>query len=422
MTQPIFSVSAELAELARRAEQKAKPAFEAIEENEQYNGQKVLKAFIDNGISAAHLCGSTGYGYGDIGRDALDRVFAAAFGAEDALVRHSFASGTHTLAVGLFGLLRPGDTLLSLTGSPYDTLEEVIGIRDNGRNEGSLKEFGVNYAQVELKDGVIDLEAAAEAAKTATVAYIQRSRGYSLRKSFSSAEIGEAVKAVKAANPNIIVMVDNCYGEFVEKEEPNVYGADLTAGSLIKNPGGGIAKTGGYLAGRHDLIERCACRLTTPGTGREVGCSLDELRSMYLGLFMAPTVVAAALKTAVFAAALFDEMGYKAAPAYDEPRRDIIQALELRTPEALIAFCEGIQSGSPIDSMAAPEPWDMPGYESQVIMAAGAFTLGASIELSADAPMREPFAVWLQGGLTYPTGKMGVMLAADRLLKKLGSN
>ncbi len=422
MTQPIFSVSAELSELARRAELKARPAFEAIEENEQYNGQKVLKAFIDNGISAAHLCGTTGYGYGDIGRDALDRVFAAAFGAEDALVRHSFASGTHTLAVGLFGLLRPGDTLLSLTGSPYDTLEEVIGIRDNGRNEGSLKDFGVNYAQVELKDGVIDLEAAAEAAKNATVAYIQRSRGYSLRKSFSSAEIGEAVKAVKAANPDIIVMVDNCYGEFVEKEEPNVYGADLTAGSLIKNPGGGIAKTGGYLAGRHDLIERCACRLTTPGTGREVGCSLDELRSMYLGLFMAPTVVAAALKTAVFAAALFDEMGYKAAPAYDEPRRDIIQALELRTPEALIAFCEGIQSGSPIDSMAAPEPWDMPGYESQVIMAAGAFTLGASIELSADAPMREPFAVWLQGGLTYPTGKMGVMLAADRLIKKLNSN
>ncbi|MBR6736667.1 MAG: methionine gamma-lyase family protein [Oscillospiraceae bacterium] len=422
MTQPIFSLSPELMELVRRAEQKTRPAFEAIEENEQYNGQKVLKAFIDNGISAAHLCGSTGYCYGDIGRDALDRVFAAAFGAEDALVRHSFASGTHTLAVGLFGLLRPGDTLLSLTGSPYDTLEEVIGIRDNGRNEGSLKEFGVNYAQVELKDGVIDLEAAAEAAKTAAVAYIQRSRGYSLRKSFSSAEIGEAVKAVKAANPNIIVMVDNCYGEFVEKQEPNVYGADLTAGSLIKNPGGGIAKTGGYLAGRHDLIERCACRLTTPGTGREVGCSLDELRSMYLGLFMAPTVVAAALKTAVFAAALFDEMGYKAAPAYDEPRRDIIQALELRTPEALIAFCEGIQSGSPIDSMAAPEPWDMPGYESQVIMAAGAFTLGASIELSADAPMRDPFAVWLQGGLTYPTGKMGVMLAADRLLKKLGDN
>jgi len=422
MTRPIFSVSDELFELARRAEIKARPAFESIEENEQYNGQKVLKAFIDNGISAAHLCGSTGYGYGDIGRDALDRVFAAAFGAEDALVRHSFASGTHTLAVGLFGLLRPGDTLLSLTGSPYDTLEEVIGIRDNGRNEGSLKEFGVNYAQVELKDGVIDLEAAAEAAKTAAVAYIQRSRGYSLRKSFSSAEIGEAVKAVKAANPDIIVMVDNCYGEFVEKEEPNVYGADLTAGSLIKNPGGGIAKTGGYLAGRHDLIERCACRLTTPGTGREVGCSLDELRSMYLGLFMAPTVVAAALKTAVFAAALFDEMGYKAAPSYDEPRRDIIQALELRTPEALIAFCEGIQSGSPIDSMAAPEPWDMPGYESQVIMAAGAFTLGASIELSADAPMREPFAVWLQGGLTYPTGKMGVMLAADRLLKKLNGN
>ena len=418
MKKPLFSISAQVMQMTESAELKAREAFKRIEEIEQYNGQKVLKAFIDNGISAAHLCGTTGYGYGDIGRDALDRVFAAALDAEDALVRHTFASGTHTLTVGLFGLLRPNDTLLSITGSPYDTLEEVIGIRDNGRNEGSLAEFGVKYAQVEMKDGKIDLDAAAEAAKTATVAYIQRSRGYSLRPSLSCEEIGEAVKRVKAANPNIIVMVDNCYGEFVEECEPTAYGADLIAGSLIKNPGGAIAKTGGYLAGRHDLIERCACRLTSPGTGREVGCSLDELRSMYIGLFMAPTVVSAAVKTAVFASALFEEMGYEAVPAYNEPRRDIIQAIKLKTPENLIAFCEGIQFGSPIDSMAAPEPWDMPGYESQVIMAAGAFTLGASIELSADAPMREPFAVWLQGGITYPTGKMGVLLAADRMFKK----
>lgn len=418
MIQPVFPIDPEILEFARQAEIKAAPAFAAIEENEQFNGMKVLKAFIDNGISSAHLCGTTGYGYGDIGRDALDRVFAQAIGAEDALVRHSFVSGTHALTVGLFGLLRPGDVLLSLTGKPYDTLEEVIGIRDNGRNEGSLRDFGVQYAQVELVNGKIDMKAAAEAAHGAKVAYIQRSRGYSLRPSLSAAEIGEAIKAVKQANPNIIVMVDNCYGEFVEQVEPVAFGADLMVGSLIKNPGGGIAKTGGYLAGRQDVIERCACRLTTPGTGREVGCSLDELRSMYMGLFMAPTTVAAALKTAVFAAALFEEMGFETFPKADEVRHDIIQAIALKTPEALVAFCEGIQSGSPIDSMAAPEPWDMPGYDSQVIMAAGAFTLGASIELSADAPMRDPFAVWLQGGLTYPTGKAGILLAADRMRKK----
>ena len=418
MIQPVFSIDPELLELARRAEQKAASAFAIIEENEQHNGMKVLKAFIDNGISAAHLCGSTGYGYGDVGRDALDRVFAQAMGAEDALVRHSFVSGTHALTVGLFGLLRPGDMLLSLTGKPYDTLEEVIGIRDNGRDEGSLRDFGVRYAQIALLEGKIDLRAATEAAGAAKVAYIQRSRGYSLRPSLSVAEIGEAISAVKQANPEIIVMVDNCYGEFVEAIEPAALGADLTVGSLIKNPGGGIARTGGYLAGRHDVIERCACRLTTPGTGREVGCSLDELRSMYMGLFMAPTTVAAALKTAVFAAALFEEMGFETFPKASDARNDIIQAIGLKTPEALVAFCEGIQSGSPVDSMATPEPWDMPGYDSKVIMAAGAFTLGASIELSADAPMREPFAVWLQGGLTYPTGKAGILLAADRMRKK----
>ncbi|HWP52244.1 MAG TPA: methionine gamma-lyase family protein [Clostridia bacterium] len=418
MIEPVFSIDPEILEFARTAEQKAASAFATIEENEQFNGMKVLKAFIDNGISAANLCGSTGYGYGDIGRDALDRVFAQALGAEDALVRHSFVSGTHALTVGLFGLLRPGDMLLSLTGKPYDTLEEVIGIRDNGRNEGSLRDFGVQYTQVELVDGKIDVKGAAKACCGAKVAYIQRSRGYSLRPSLSCEEIGLAITAVKQANPDIIVMVDNCYGEFVERIEPVALGADLMVGSLIKNPGGGIAKTGGYLAGRHDVIERCACRLTTPGTGREVGCTLDELRNMYMGLFIAPTTVAAALKTAVFAAALFEEMGYETFPKANDARHDIIQAIALNTSEALVAFCEGIQSGSPIDSMASPEPWDMPGYDSKVIMAAGAFTLGASIELSADAPMRVPFAVWLQGGLTYPTGKAGILLAANRMRQK----
>lgn len=418
MIETPFSILPEILAFAGRAEAKAQAAFSAIDTLEQHNGMKVLKAFLDHGVSTAHLSGSTGYGYGDIGRETLDAVFASAFGAEDALVRHSFVSGTHALTVGLFGLLRPGDTLLSLTGSPYDTLEEVIGIRDSGRNDGSLSDWGVRYRQVELKSGKIDLAEAADAAKSAAVAYIQRSRGYSLRPSLSVEEIAEAVRVVKASNPGILVMVDNCYGEFTERIEPTEAGADLIAGSLIKNPGGGVARTGGYLAGRHDLIERCSYRLTTPGSGREVGCSLDELRTMYLGLFLAPTTVASALKTAVFAAALFEDMGFETYPTSAQARHDIIQAIALRTPEALIAFCGGIQSGSPIDSTAAPEPWDMPGYESQVIMAAGTFTLGASIELSADGPMRKPYAVWLQGGLTYPTGKAGVLLAADRLWRK----
>ena len=418
MIETPFSICPEILSFAGCAEAKAQAAFSTIDTLEQYNGMKVLKAFLDHGVSTAHLSGSTGYGYGDIGRETLDAVFASAFGAEDALVRHSFVSGTHALTVGLFGLLRPGDTLLSLTGSPYDTLEEVIGIRDSGRNDGSLSDWGVQYRQIELKNGKIDLVEAADAAKSAAVAYIQRSRGYSLRPSLSVEEIAEAVRVVKASNPGILVMVDNCYGEFTERAEPTAAGADLIAGSLIKNPGGGVARTGGYLAGRHDLIERCSYRLTTPGSGREVGCSLDELRAMYLGLFLAPTTVASALKTAVFAAALFEEMGFETYPTSAQARHDIIQAIALRTPEALIAFCGGIQSGSPIDSTAAPEPWDMPGYESQVIMAAGTFTLGASIELSADGPMREPYAVWLQGGLTYPTGKAGVLLAADRLWRK----
>lgn len=413
-----FQFDPSLLALADTAERAAAAAFAKIEAVERKNAEKVLGAFISHGVSAAHLQGSTGYGYGDRGRDTLDEIYAEAFGCEDALVRSSFASGTHALAVALFGVLRPGDLLLSLTGKPYDTLEEVIGLR--GEGAGSLRNFGVRYDEVALRDGKIDLSAALEKAAGAKVCYLQRSRGYSLRPTLSVTEIGEAARTLKAKYPDLIVMVDNCYGEFVEEREPTDVGADLIIGSLIKNPGGAIARTGGYIAGRRDLVELCSYRLTTPGTGKEIGCTLDELRNLYLGFFLAPTVVASALKTAVFAAALFEQLGYKAYPSALEERHDIIQALCLETPQALIAFCEGIQSGSPIDSMAAPEPWDMPGYDSQVIMAAGTFTLGASIELSADAPMREPFAVWMQGGITYPTARVGVLLAAQRLLKKLG--
>ncbi len=411
-----FDIDPEIIQLSQAAQNRASYIYDAIDETAEYNATKVLGAFIAEGISAAHLSGSTGYGYDDRGRDALDRVFAASMGAEDALVRHTFVSGTHALATALFGVLRPGDLLLSLTGSPYDTLEETIGLR--GEGSGSLKDFGVGYAQIELLADGIDLAAAAQKAPGAKVAYIQRSRGYSLRGALSVDQIGEAVQAVKEANPEIIVLVDNCYGEFVETTEPTSVGADLIAGSLIKNPGGGIARTGGYIAGKHTLVERCAQRLTAPGMGREVGCSLDELRNMYQGLFFAPTVVASALKTAVFASSLFELMGYEVSPRYDADRADIIQAVILGNSEKLIRFCRGIQSGSPIDSMACPEPWDMPGYDSQVIMAAGAFTLGASIELSADAPMREPYAVYMQGGLTYPAGKIGVIMAANSLIKK----
>ena len=400
---------------AKEAEKLIKPAFEKIEQTEQYNGEKVLKAFTDNKVSASHLSGSSGYGYGDIGRDMLDKVFAQAFGASDALVRHSIASGTHALTIALFGLLRPDDLLLSITGKPYDTLEEVIGLRGCS-GTGSLADFGVKYKQIDLTDGrIVDIKAAVENAPNAKIVYIQRSSGYSLRPSITVQQIKLISEEIKRVNPNAIIMIDNCYGEFVEVCEPTGNGADIIVGSLIKNPGGGIARGGGYIAGRQDLIELCAQRLTTPGTGREVGCSLDELRSMYLGFFLAPTVVASALKTAVFASALFEILGYETFPKYAEPRSDIIQAIKLGSPEKLVAFCQAIQSCSPIDSFASPEPWDMPGYDSQVIMAAGAFTLGSSIELSADAPLREPYAVWLQGGLTYPTGKAGILAAASRL-------
>ena len=411
-----FDFSEKLLDLSETVQDDISQTFKNIEKTEEYNGMKVLNAFIKHGVTASHLCGTSGYGYGDLGRDTLEKVFADAFGAQDALVRHSFACGTHALTVALFGILRPNDTLLSVTGIPYDTLQSVVGLTKSDINEGTLIDFGIKYDQVDLLDGKIDIKTASQKVSSAKVAYFQRSRGYSLRPSLSVDEICNAAKQLKKINTNVIIMVDNCYGEFTEIKEPCSDGADLIIGSLIKNPGGAIARTGGYIAGRHDLVELCGYRLSSPGTGREVGCSLDELRNMYLGFFMSPSVVANALKTAVFASRIFEKMGYDVTPKYNEARHDIIQAICLNKPEALCKFCEGIQSGSPIDSTAIPEPWEMPGYDSKVIMAAGAFTNGASIELSADAPMRPPYAVWLQGGITYPAGKAGIMLAAQKII------
>jgi len=417
MQTEFFKFDDRIKEEAARALKACRADFDRIEETAEYNGQKVLAAFIRNGISEACLKGSTGYGYDDMGREKLDRIFAECFGAEDALVRHNFMSGTHTLVTALYGVLRPGDVMTCVTGTPYDTLQETLGLK--GASSGNFVEFGIHYRQKELlPDGTPDLEAVAEAAKESRMVYIQRSRGYSLRPSLTIAQIEQIVKAAKAANPQVVVMVDNCYGEFVEKLEPCDVGADLMAGSLIKNPGGGIALTGGYIAGRHDLVEDCAFRLSCPGVGREVGCTHDQLRPMYQGIFYAPTVVEAAVKTATFAASLFSGLGFGVTPQVGEYRTDIIQAVKLENAQRLCAFCKGIQKGSPVDSYVTPEPWAMPGYDSDVIMAAGAFTLGASIELSADAPLREPFAVWMQGGLTWPSGKTGVMLAAQSMLEE----
>lgn len=410
-----FNPDKELDNIALEAEEDASEAFDRIDHTARCNSEKVLKAFIDNRVGDMHLKGTTGYGYGDDGRDKLDAVFAQVLGAEDALVRHNFVNGTHAISTALFGVLRPGDLMLSLTGTPYDTLNEVIF----GKRGGSLTEFGVKYDQIDLlPDGRVNFGKISDLARGCKVAYIQRSRGYSLRPSISVSEISEMIDAVKGVNPDAIIIVDNCYGELVERVEPCDVGADLIVGSLIKNLGGGIAPTGGYIAGRKDLVELCSYRLTTVGTGKEVGCTLDMNRSLFLGLFYAPEVVKNAVKTATFASAFFRKLGFEAFPHYNEYRTDIITAVKLGSRKALIAFCEGIQAGSPVDSFVTPEPWDMPGYDSQVIMAAGAFTMGASIELSADAPLREPYAVWLQGGLTYDTGRMGIILAAQRLLDK----
>lgn len=412
----IYGFDSRLTELAEQAEKNCAEAFARIDKTAEYCGAKVLKAFSDNRISESCFYGSTGYGYGDIGREAIDKVFAQVLGTEDALVRFNFVSGTHALSTALFGVLRTGDKIVSITGKPYDTLEEVIGIAGE-RGNGSLMDYGVEYGQVDLlPDGEPDYTAITEGVKGAKVAYIQRSRGYSLRRAYTVDDIEKMVQAVKKGNPDAIIMIDNCYGEFVEEREPSDVGADVIIGSLIKNAGGGIARTGGYIAGRADLVELCSYRLTCVGMGKEVGCTLDMNREMLLGLFMAPDVVAAALKTSAFASELFTLLGYKCSPRKDDKHGDIITAIELGNEERLCAFCRGIQKGAPVDAFVTPEPWDMPGYTSKVIMAAGAFTMGASIELSADAPIREPYAVWMQGGITYTSGKLGVMLAAQEML------
>ena len=414
----MFDFSDDLLKLSAIALQKASAEFARIDAITEYNQQNMLKAFIQNGVSETMFAPSTGYGYGDRGREAIDRVFADAVGAEDAVVRHNFTCGTHTLTVALFGVLRPGDTMLCVTGMPYDTIQPVLGVGGDVNHDGSLLDFGVRFETVELTaDGKPDLAAIEEAirAKKPKMVYIQRSRGYTLRPSLSVAEIGEIVKITKRAG-NAVVMVDNCYGEFTEKTEPVAVSADLIAGSLIKNPGGGVAPTGGYIAGRHDLVEKCCFRLTTPGLGREVGATLGHSRELFMGLFHAPHVVGEALKTAAFAAALFSSLGFATSPVSGETRHDIIQAIELQSADNLIAFCRGLQKASPIDAFVVPEPSDMPGYDSKVIMAAGAFTLGSSIELSADGPLREPFAVWMQGGLNFHSAKLAVLSAAQAVL------
>lgn len=419
MNTAFFKVDPRLEQLSDKAEQAAAAAFAEIERVTEFNQQKVLSAYIRHRVSETHFNPTTGYGYGDQGRDALDEILADIMGAEDALIRHSIVSGTHAITIALFGILRPGDTLLAATGAPYDTLEKVIGHTEP--SAGSLAEYGVSYEQVDLlKDtetpDLDGIQAALEKNPRIKMVHIQRSRGYCTRPSLSIQWIERIVEAVRAIREDVVIFVDNCYGEFVETREPNEVGVDLIAGSLIKNPGGGIAENGGYLCGTKECIELCSYRMTTPGLGREVGASLGHNRSLYMGLFQAPHVVGEALKTAVYAAALFSELGYDVSPTVQEKRADIIQTVMLRNSEGLIAFCQGMQKGAPVDAYVVPEPWDMPGYTSPVIMAAGAFTMGASIELSADAPLREPYAAYMQGGLNYHSGKIGVLLAAQSML------
>ncbi len=404
--------------LAEQAEAALSEQFSRIDSIAEYNTHRVLAAFREHRVAESYFAGTTGYGYDDLGRDQLDLIYADLFGTEDALVRVGFVNGTHAISSALYGVLRPGDVLVSAVGAPYDTLLGVIGVVDKG--PGSLKDFGVGYRQVDLTpDDQPDLEglAAAVREKNVKAVLIQRSKGYATRASLSVDEIGKMCEIIRANNPNAAILVDNCYGEFVERQEPPHVGADLVVGSLIKNPGGGLAPTGAYLAGRHDLIEGAAMRLTCPGIGKECGATLGNNRLLYQGLFMAPHTVAQAVKTAVFGAKIMELLGYRTEPTSDAVRHDIIQMIHLGSPDAVVRFCKGIQSGAPVDSYVTPEPWDMPGYDSQVIMAAGAFIQGASIELSADAPMREPYTVYMQGGLTYESGKAGIMLAVEELLK-----
>lgn len=403
--------------LGRQAEEALREQFEEIDAIAAENTEKVLAAFQKHKVAESYFSGTTGYGYDDLGRDKLEEIYADIFGTEDALVRINFVNGTHAISAALFGALKPGDTLVYAVGAPYDTIQGVIGITEKGF--GSLKDYGINYRQVDLIDDKPDLDGMARIVKedpTVKVMMIQRSKGYATRASLGVEEIREMCRVIKEANPNVDILVDNCYGEFVELLEPTQVGADLVVGSLIKNPGGGLAPTGGYMAGRRDLIEKASYRLTIPGIGRECGSTLGNNRLLYQGLFLAPHTTAQAVKTAVFAAKMMELLGYNVDPASNAPRHDIIQMIHLREPEAVKRFCRGIQKGAPVDSYVTPEPWDMPGYEEPVIMAAGAFIQGSSIELSADAPMREPYTVYMQGGLTYESGKMGILLAVQELL------
>lgn len=409
-----FGISDEIYNLVNKSELELASIFSQIDRDEEYNSLKVLKAFQDNKISEIHFNSTTGYGYNDIGRDTIEKVFAQVLGAEDALVRSQFISGSHALTVALFAYLRPGDLMLSISGTPYDTLHEVIGIKNN---DSSLKSFGVNYEQIDLVKDDFDYEKIKEfiTKNKVKLIEIQRSKGYSTRKSITIEKLEKVIKLIKEIDKNIIIMIDNCYCEFVERISPLEVGADIIVGSLIKNLGGGIAQNGAYIAGRSDLVELAAERLTLPGEGREVGPTLGINKSILQGLFMAPSVVASSLKTAVLASKVLDTLGYNVEPKYDEQRADIVQNIIFEDSEKLIKYCQGIQMSSPVDSFAIPTPWDMPGYDDKVIMAAGTFTQGSSIELSCDGPIRPPYIAYMQGGLTYKYGKLAVMRAIQNL-------
>ena len=410
-----LGISAQVLAFAEETEKNLKERFAAIDRTAEYNQLKVVRAMQENRVSDIHFAATTGYGYNDLGRETLEKVYADAFGCDSALVRPQITCGTHALHIALSGNLRPGDELLSPVGKPYDTLEEVIGIRDS---VGSLKEYGVSYRQVDLRpDGSFDYAGISAALNEKTrLVTIQRSKGYATRPTLSVERIGELISFIKSIHPNVICMVDNCYGEFTETREPSQVGADMIVGSLIKNPGGGLAATGGYIAGREDCIERAAYRLTAPGLGRELGATLGITQSMFQGFFLAPVVTAGALKGAIYAANIYERLGFPVFPAGDTPRHDIIQAITFGTPQGVISFCKGIQAAAPVDSFVTPEPWDMPGYDSQVIMAAGAFVQGSSIELSADGPIKPPYAVYFQGGLTWYHAKLGILKSLQQLV------
>lgn len=409
-----FGIKEEIIKLSKEIENDLRPIFHKIEKIAELNSLKVLMSFQKYNLSEMHFNGTTGYGYGDIGRDTIEKIFADIFKAEDSLVRTQFISGTHAISTALFGILRPGDTLISISGKPYDTLDEVIGIEENN---SSLISYGINYEQIDLVDNDFDYKAIEERLKKSNVKLveIQRSRGYSLRKTIDLEKVDKVIKLIKKISKDTIVMIDNCYCEFVGKKEPTEVGADIVVGSLIKNLGGGIAPNGAYIVGKKDLIELASERLTAPGLGKEVGPSLGINKQILQGLFFAPQVVASSVKTAIFASKILEELGYSVEPRYNDKRSDIVQTIEFGDKEKLIKFCQGIQAASPIDSSSVPEPWDMPGYTDQVIMAAGAFTQGSSIELSCDAPIRKPYIAFMQGGLTYEYGKIGVMKAVSML-------